>query len=103
MRRYLLKNVYIDLENMENKVKEESDWLDWTILRPGGFFEGQMTGIDLLIVVNCILIYFAIGKYRLSIDEILPQGFCQSIADVAHSCLAFSTDAFIRKTVAISY
>jgi hypothetical protein len=31
---------------MENKIKEESDWLDWTIIRPGGFFDGPMTGTD---------------------------------------------------------
>lgn len=46
MRRYLLKNIYTDLGNMENKIKEESDWLDWTIIRPGGFFDGPMTGTD---------------------------------------------------------
>jgi nucleoside-diphosphate-sugar epimerase len=43
-RRRIFKNTYADLQTMEEKIKAESSWLNWTIIRAGGFFEGPLTG-----------------------------------------------------------
>jgi putative NADH-flavin reductase len=85
-RRRIFKNTYADLQTMEEKIKAESSWLNWTIIRAGGFFEGPLT-----------------AKYRYNVDGYLRNGLFQSTADVAHSLLAFSTSEYNKKIINVSY
>lgn len=80
-----LRASYDDLEAMERRFMASG--LDWTIVRPYGLSDGELT-----------------GRYRISPDgALLPKASRVSRADVAAFVLkALSTGAFARKAVSLA-
>lgn len=81
----LLKNMYADLERMEEIIKATD--LNWTIMRPPRLTDKPATGL-----------------YRSSINAILKNGLSISRADLAHYILNnISNEAIYQTTVEIAY
>ncbi len=81
----LLKNMYADLNKMEQLVKESD--LNWTILRPPRLTNAPFT-----------------GRYRFAINGFLKAGLSISRADLAHFMMVNATNNSIyKKTVEVAY
>jgi putative NADH-flavin reductase len=81
----LFKNMYADLRQMEQIVKESD--LNWTILRPPRLTNKPFT-----------------GRYRFAINHFLKAGLSISRADLAHYMLGNATNETIyRRTVEVAY
>ena len=81
----LLKNMYADLNKMEQLVKESD--LNWTIMRPPRLTNRPFT-----------------GRYRFAINGFLKAGLSISRADLAHFMMVNATNNSIyKKTVEVAY
>jgi len=81
----LLKNMYADLNKMEQLVKESD--LNWTILRPPRLTNAPFT-----------------GRYRFATNSFLKAGLSISRADLAHFMMVNATNNSIyKKTVEVAY
>jgi len=81
----LLKNMYADLNKMEQLIKESD--LNWTILRPPRLTNRPFT-----------------GRYRFAINSFLKAGLSISRADLAHFMMVNATNNSIyKKTVEVAY
>ena len=83
---FLLRDVFADHERQENYVKQSR--LDWTIVRPGAFVDGDRT-----------------GKYRYGFPNTDKTSKLKiSRADVADFILKqLENDSYIHKTPSVSY
>jgi putative NADH-flavin reductase len=81
----LLKNMYADLERMEEMIKSSN--LNWTIMRPPRLTDKPVSGI-----------------YRVSINRLLKNGLSISRADLAHYILNnISNEAIYKTIVEVAY
>ncbi len=76
----ILKNMYSDLLQMEQVVKETN--LDWTVVRPPKLTNGRLK-----------------GKYRFAVNEWLPHCTSISRADLAHFMLHHINDVNTYKSI----
>lgn len=82
---FILRNVLADHQRQEKAVKQSN--LDWTIVRPGAFVEGELT-----------------GNYRHGFPSTEKTKLAISRADIADFILKQLTDnTYLTKTPALSY
>ena len=81
----LLRNMYADLETMENTIKKSN--INWTIIRPPQLIDKPVS-----------------ANYRTSTDAILKNALKIARADVAHFIVNnIANESIIKKTVEIGY
>jgi len=86
MMKATLGGLYDDLERMEQRVMASA--LEWTIVRPAGLTDGELTG------------HYRIGDH----GKPLPKGQRISRADVAAMLLkSLATDRWLRRAVTVAY
>jgi uncharacterized protein YbjT (DUF2867 family) len=81
----LLRDVYADLEAMEDEIRRSGT--DWTVVRPPKLVDKPLT-----------------GRYRIAVGGNVPHGYSISRADTAHAMLAVLDDpATLSQAVGVAY